>query len=301
MSLYLGIDFASVDGNRPIDWAKARMGGCRFVIIRAGFGAWTDPAFRAEVQRARAVGLIVSAYLMPLYAKGSPSVTAQVAPFRRAILPIGPGSFPPALDVEFSGGIAKTGRSRRELLMLVCDFVAEMRSVFGVAPLLYTSARVWDGEDADSLDADRLGKPIGDVDVSALRDCVPWLARYPYNYKLPAVGDDASEKAIAERLPMPPVPRQWGYVRIHQYQGDARGFAGAIGQCDMNRFFALAKGSTGPGVSWLQRRLAMAEGTPGVFDEPTAIALGEVQRRAGIVDDEIMGPQTFSHVAWCNP
>lgn len=296
MSLYLGIDFASVDGNRPIDWAKARMGGCRFVIIRAGFGAWTDPAFRAEVQRARAVGLIVSAYLMPLYAKGSPSVTAQVAPFRRAILPIGPGSFPPALDVEFSGGTVKTGRTRRELLELVVAFVAEMRSVFGVAPILYTSARVWDGSDADSLNADE-----SDVDVSSLRDCVPWLARYPYDYRLPAIGDDAGEKAIAERLPMPPVPKLWGYCRIHQYQGDARGFAATIGQCDVNRFFAITPGATGPSVSWVQRRLAMAEATPGVFDTPTVIALRAFQRSAGLSDDAVIGPQTFSHLAWANP
>lgn len=296
MSLYVGVDFAGIDGNKPIGWAAAKAAGCRFVIIRGGYGAWTDPAFRAEVQRARDVGLIVSAYLMPIYAKGAPSVTSQVAPFRRAILPIGPGQFPPALDVEFSGGTAKTGRTRRELLELVRDFVIEMRSVFGVAPLLYTSGRVWDGEDADSLDADR-----SDVDLSALRDCVPWLARYPYNYKLPAVGDDVDEKAIAERLPMPPVPKLWGYCRIHQYQGDARSFAKTIGQCDMNRFFADKPGDHGPGVSWSQRRLGMAESTPGVLDGVTGIALERFQAANGLTADRIMGPQTFSHLAWSQP
>lgn len=294
MSLFLGVDLASVDGNKPIDWAKARMAGCRFAIIRAGFGSWTDPAFKAEADRARAVGIIVGAYLMPSYGKGV-SVATQVQAFKRAT-DLKPGDFPPALDVEFSGGTAKTGRSRAELVSLVYDFVEAIRDEFGVSPLLYTSARVWDGEDADSLNADSL--VLADDEW---RDCVPWLARYPYNYRLPAVGDDASEKAVAEGLPMPPVPKLWGYCRIHQYQGDARGFGGAIGQCDMNRFFSMAQGSTGPGVAWMQRRLGMAEGTPGVFDEVAGAAFEQFQCANSLTADRIMGPATFSHLAWANP
>lgn len=294
MTLYLGVDFASVDRNSPIDWARARMAGCRFAIIRAGFGSWTDPAFKAEADRARAVGVIVGAYLMPAYGRGSVPVSAQVQAFRRAV-DLKQGDFPPALDVEFSGGTARTGRTRRELLELVRDFVLEMRSVFGVAPLIYTSARVWDGEDADSLNAD-----ASNVDLSALRDCAPWLARYPYNYKLPAVGDDASEKLTAERLPMPPVPKLWGWCAIHQYQGDARGFGGAIGQCDMNRMFVIAPGATGPAVAWAQRRLGMAEGTPGVFDKVMGASVDAFQRSAGLAADRVIGPTTFSHLAWSN-
>jgi len=296
MSLYLGVDFASIDGNRPIDWAKAKAAGCRFVIIRGTFQDWIDPAWAAEHDRAYRAGMLVGAYMMPHYGVNGPTVEKQVGVLRKAIGAIGPGFFPPALDVEFSGGTAKTGRTRAELVELVDQFVIALRDTFGVLPMIYTSARVWDGQDADSLNADTI-----DMTGRAVAGCVPWLARYPLNYRLPAVGDDASEKAWVESLPRPPVPKLWGWSLIHQYQGDARWFAGTIGQCDMNRLFDLRAGLGGPGVRWLQRRLGMPEDNGGMFDTETLSAVVRFQREHGLSADGIVGPATFSRVAWANP
>jgi hypothetical protein len=295
VSLFLGIDIASVDGDRNIDWKAVAASGCRFAIFRGGLGAWTDPTWAAEAGRAQEAGLIVGVYLMPDYRKGGSSAGEQVDAFRRAVGTLGPGYFPPALDVEFSGGYAKTGRSRHDLLDLVVTLVADLRAGFGVAPMIYTSARVWDGQDTDSLDATHT-----DVDLSPLADCVPWIARYPFAYHLPAIGDDPGEKPTIEHLPMPPAPKLWGWCAIHQDQGDAQGFAHTVRQADVNRFFAMRAGDVGPGVSWLQRRLSMPERS-GVFDAETVAALAAFQDARGLVADAVLGPLTFSFLAWSNP
>jgi hypothetical protein len=265
------------------------------VIIRGGLGDWADPVWAVEHERAQNAGLIVGAYLMPDYRKGGPSAGEQVDAFRRAIGTICPGFFPPALDVEFSGGIAKTGRTRHDLLELVVTFVADLRAAFGVWPIIYTSARVWDGQDTDSLDATHT-----DVDLSSLAECVPWIARYPFAYHQPAIGDDAGERPTIEHLPMPPVPKLWGWAGLHQYQGDALGFAHTVRQADINRFFAIAAGATGPGVAWMQRRLAMPERSA-VHDAETAAASAAFQTSRQLAADGVMGPETFSHLAWANP
>ncbi len=170
--MYLGIDIASVDGNKLVDWTKAKLAGCQYAIFRATYIQWKDPVWKIEADRARAAGITVGAYLFPVMSIAAPSADEQVATFVTAVGPLSNRDLPPTLDVEFPGGIAKTGRTRIELLSWIRTAVAALKQVYKISPMIYTSGRVWDGEDSDSLDVDALGIPTPE-----LLDCPLWLAR----------------------------------------------------------------------------------------------------------------------------
>jgi len=280
MSLYLGIDIASVDGNKPVDWKAAKAAGCRFAIFRGAYKTWADPTWKLESQRARDAGVIVGAYLFPVMDVGSPDAKAQVAAFYAAIGPIREGDFPPTLDVEFPEKISGTGRSREALLSWVREAVTEMHRVFGMWPMIYTSARVWDDQDQDSLHA---------VATPDLIDCPLWLARYPFKTRIDAVLDPSKVAA-------PLVPHSWGEGNfwIHQFQGDAIYFPGFSSTEDVNRFAALWLGSKGERVKWLQRKLSIAQS--GYFDEATRQSVMAFQKSKNLTSDGLVGPLTFTYL-----
>src|SRR4249919_1120856 len=97
----------------------------------------------------------------------------------------------------------------RQLLDGVREAWKTLRDHYRVAPIIYTSARVW-REDLANL-------PAPDLVESPL-----WLARYPF-WKGTAVYDP---RHFAGGRLNPPVPPPWGDPTnwwIHQYQGDAVG------------------------------------------------------------------------------
>lgn len=288
--LYLGVDLASVDGNKLIDYTAAKAAGVLFAIFRATYITWADPVWKREAQRARDAGLIVGAYLFPVMGVNSPSAEKQVDAFFAAVGQLAVTDLPPILDVEFAGGIAKTGRNRAQLLEWVKSAVARIKKLFKRPAMIYTSARVFDGEDADSLNADE----TKGVDLSSLVECPLWLARYPFKTRIEAIGDDADEKSKVENLPLPPVPKLWGpeNVWIHQYQGDALRMRGFTATVDLNRFFDLRKGSKGTRVEWLQTKLHCV--VDGDFGPATLNAVVAFQRVNGLVPDGIVGPKTFA-------
>ncbi len=282
--MYLGIDIASIDGNKPVDWSAARAAGCCFAIFRGTYKTWIDPTWKLEADRARAAGVTVGAYMFPVMNLGAASVHEQVAALHKAIGPILPGDLPPTLDVEFPGGISKTGRSRSDLLSWVREAVAEIRSVFGVWPMIYTSARVWDGQDSDSLHAPA---------TPELLECPLWLARYPFKIRIDAVKTASQVDALA----LPPVPVSWGAanVWIHQYQGDAINFPGFTRTVDLNRFFDLRLGCRGERVKWLQRKVHLQPDAD--FGPATFKALTDFQRAKNLTPDGIVGPKTFAYLS----
>lgn len=287
--MYLGIDIASVDGNKLVDWTKAKAAGAQFVIFRGAYKLWADPTWKLEAARARAAGLVVGAYLFPVMDRDAPSAKAQCAAFAAAIGKLALGDLPPTLDVEFPGGVVKTKRSRRELVAWVREAVSELRTLFGIAPMIYTSARVWDGEDSDSLDVDGLK-----IDTPELLDCPLWLARYPFKTRIDAVVDQR-----VDTLPTPPVPKAWKdatNVWIHQYQGDALRFPGFSATADLNRFFDLRKGSKGQRVHWLQRKLRIVQ--DGIFGPATEKGVVDFQRANQLDATGIVDPRTFAYLAW---
>ncbi len=288
--MYLGVDIASVDGNKPINWKATNEAGCQYAIFRGAYNTWVDPTWKLEADRARTAGMTVGAYLFPVMAVSAPSPEDQVAAFSKATRPQSGTDLPPTLDVEFPGGIAKTGRSRPELLTWIRTAVAALQKTYGVAPMVYTSARVWDGDDDDSLNVAGLGVPVPEI-----LECPLWLARYPFKAHTKIV----TQGAQVDELQFPPVPKAWGdasNVWIHQYQGDAIDLPGFSSTTDLNRFFDLAKGAKGERVRWLQRKLKLADdGDFGLDTHEAAIAF---QRAHQLTADGVVGPKTFAALCW---
>lgn len=274
----LGVDFASVDSNRRRDYKAAFAAGVRFVILRGSYHRWAD-AVAHDADDVRAAGAVFGTYLFPDMSANAPSAAAQMEVLHKAV-PLERGvDLPPTIDVEFPGGIAKTGRTRAQLLKFVHELVDAAVISFGVMPMLYTSGRVWDGTDEDSLHA---------PPTPELTACPLWLARYPIASRQSAV----LAAKVVDSLPWPPVPRSWGLgdVWIHQYQGDAINFPGFDHTVDINRWNVGLP--TGERAEWVRNRINART------EEPTVDAIKRFQRARGLVPDGIVGPKTFATLAW---
>lgn len=287
----LGLDTASVGGNKNPDWARAnREGGIRYAIIRGTWGTWKDPVFDRDWPKMKDAGIVRGAYLFlrfphPKY-NACPSPEAQAKAFILAVGRHDPTDLPPSLDVEFPGGRAATKMTAKQCLDAVRVAWRVLKDHYGAAPILYTSARVWH-EDLSDL-------PAPDLAESPL-----WLARYPFKPG-PAVTDP---KWFAGGRNNPPVPPPWSDATnwwIHQYQGDAVRLPGfPTGNFDLNRFNVTKPGAVGARVRWVQRRLGVAQS--GTFDATTTAALRSFQRAKGLGDDPIIDPRVFAALCWSRP
>jgi GH25 family lysozyme M1 (1,4-beta-N-acetylmuramidase) len=269
----LGVDFASVDENKPVDWAAAKAAGCRFAVMRSHYGEWPDPAFPREWPRAREAGVVRVAYLFLRFELAQDALRQARAVCREVALE--PGDWPVSLDVEFAAARPPTLTARDVLDQFVLVAREVLRDHYGCEPLVYTSAREW----SEGLD---------DLPAPDLVDCPAWLAAYPF----PA---GPWQRPNAERGPAR-TPRPWpGEPWVWQYQGNATDFPGFSSSFDMNVFNSLAEGATGPRVAWTQRRIGT---TPdGVFGPETASTLRAWQAARGLAPDGIVGPASFGYLA----
>lgn len=290
-----GIDYASVDGNKPPSYRALIAAGASFVWIRGSYAYWnaahaahvvvSDPAFARDWSGLGSTSLRRGAYLFPVpQAVATPE--EQVGVFSRAVAAAGglrPGvDFPPCLDVEFPNGIAGTKLTRPALLDWIRRAVAAMRKEFGCWPIIYTSGRVWNDHDADCL-----GGPA----APDLVDCPLWLARYAYKTRQPAVLPPPAS------LQAPPVPSPWGDEwHAHQYQGDALGVPGFTSTVDVDVFRTARLGDLGGHVAWAQRKLGLV--ADGNFGPKTDAAVKAFQTSRGLAADGVIGPGTFAALAW---
>lgn len=282
--MILGLDYASVDSNRPPDLAAAHAAGVRFAIIRAAYAAWTDPTCARDRDAIRSAGMTFGAYLFPLISLGNPEPEEQVRVALAGAGLIPCRDLPLVIDLEWPHGFAATGRSRAELGAWIGRMRVAVRKETGADPMIYSSARVLDGNDADAL---------AGAANEAIRGCPLWLARYPYRTRIPAV--------TSVDLPAPPVPRVAGDADnwwCHQYQGDAVQLSGFSGTVDLDRWNPLRLGARGARVTWVQRRARLAEGAPGVWDDAMDAAVLAFQLDRGLVADAVVGPSTFAALAW---
>lgn len=285
--MILGIDTASVAGNKSIDWTVAKASGLSFAILRAAWGDVADTLFAKEWPRLAEAGLVRGGYLFLRYPRGgkkAPEPEKQAAAMIAALGPIQPSDLPPTLDLEFPGnGRADTGMTVGACLNWALRARSVLKKEYGVDPILYTSRRVWRDD-------------LGDTRNDNFVECPLWLARYPF-----AKGKVVRAGAAFDGMAAPPVPPPWGDEDnwwIHQYQGDATGCPGFNGgNVDMNRFNPLYAGATGARVTWVQERLGMAKPS-GEFDDVTVTAVKAFQAARGLVADAIVGPRTFAYLAW---
>lgn len=296
-----GIDFGSVDGNK-INYETLRAKtGCSFVIMRCALAAKPDKTFAREFPRALDAGLVVGAYWLPwLPSQKHPKVPSMDAQGNVALKQLdkvgyfktGTGRvLPPTYDIEIPGGRKatrdpKTGKALTALQCLDL-FVDGFKLFHTAAPdvtyISYTSDRFWDED-------------LGDLACPSIAlNSIPWLARYAFKTRKPAVYDASRVDEIA----VPPDPRPWrleygiaGSAWIHQYQGDGVGVPGTTSTTDQNRFFIAKKGTTGGRVRWLQRQLHVLP-VSGKMDAETIAALKLFQKAKGLVPDGIVGARTL--------
>lgn len=271
-----GVDFASIDGNR-VDFVKLRDAGKVFGYHRASLGTRRDSDYVKRSREAREVRFPLGGYMF-WFAKKDP--IAQVRTFLES-LEAGwaprPGDPIPAFDLEFPGnGRIETGLTARECIDRANQAVRFIRSELGVWPLLYTSARV-------------VHEDLLDRDLGALNECPLWLARY------------------SNSDPPAPHGRALGDFWLHQYRGDTKKIPGLSNQGDLDRFHVFRADRDDPRRGWVADRLGIhremvdRRGIVPSTDKTLVTEIKKFQRRWALLDDGVIGPETFRFLAWERP
>jgi len=284
-------DWASVDGNRPPDLSAARGAGLVGGIIRGDYSDWSDPTFARDADAVRRAGLVLGAYVMPDYSANAPSAAQQVMAAKRGAALVPGLDLPPWLDVEFSKGVAATGRGRTiaedrtGLAGFIGDMLKALDDAFGCRAGVYGSQRVVDTDDTDTL--------AGAADAE-LADRWWWVARYalPYHAEPGA--------AAAGLLPGPPVPRAAGDSDAwvcHQFQGDAVHFPGFSATVDVSRWHYFTCASPRGGTRWARYAKLLGVDPMCIASEMDE-AIRAFQARAGLSVDGVLGPVGHAHLGW---
>lgn len=287
----IGVDYASVDGNKPPDFAAAKHAGVRFAIPRAVYGrrvkdqqdklpVFLDPVWARDKDAIRAAGLKRSAYLFLCFDKAgvqTPQPEAQAQAFIDYVKLDPSVDFVPVIDVEE----AAPTMTAAAMYDWVARAVETLRAHYGCWPGMYTSARVW----SENLHSHSPGP---------LLNCPLWLAKpWPWLARTPMHIDGAP--AYQPTL-IPEFGDQWFW---YQYQGDAIGCPGFTSTVDADRFRVFGEGSKGAHVVWAQKRLGIA--ADGIFGPITTQKVKELQMKNKLAVDGIVGADTFAPLGWLNP
>lgn len=285
----LTIDYAVVDGNQPPRWPAVRQAGVSTVIVRGTYGDWVDTAFLRDYDAIGSEGFVRGAYLFLRFPrKGlatpvAPDIQARAMVAALARFARVRHDLPPVIDLEFPGaGRSETGLSANQCLDWFRAAWRVLRDAYGVAPIIYTSARVWREDLLDAPAADLVESPL-------------WLASYAFRDRVPAQIDTLTMSHMA----WPATPRPWGDAtnsHLHQYQGDALQFPGVSSTVDVSRWRYTRLGDTGDRVKWVQRRLGRAE--TGVYDSDFETVVKAFQSLGGLSRDGLVGPRTFAQLCW---
>lgn len=289
MSLIVGPDYGSIDGNgraqpEAFKALLAQHGSTLGVVaLRAAYGTIPDSTIQRDWVAWKDAGATMMGYLFLRIRPGSPEPEDQVQVAANVLGPLTEADIPLCIDVE------DTGQTAQAELDLVHRAAVAARSIYGVMPPIYDSARVWHED-------------LHDLPAGELIDCPLWLAK-PWIVEGGKIWyakgpPELSGATFAGGKFEPPVPKPWGPGNwwMHQYQGDAKPVAG-IGQCDLSRFHLMVQGETGARVTWVQRKLGLQP--TGVYDAAMASRVSAFQQQKGLVVDAVIGPKTFAHICWC--
>lgn len=292
MNMIIGVDYASVDGDAQPAWSIAKNIGLSFVIMRAAYGYGSqvlqDPIIKRDLRSAREAALVCGTYLFLTYGKNAPSPEEQAHALAANVGVLPRTDFPPALDIEFPNGVMATGFTVNQAIDWTRRAWSALKDLYGVAPLIYTSSRVW-------------SEDLGNAKIEEFEDSIAWLAKpWPWAVRTPAQIGPQAQVALTSGKCDPTVPPVWALRQwwIHQYQGDAVRFPGFTSTVDVNRFNPMSLGETGPRVAWVQKRLGQV--VTSAFDEAFKAKLVAFQSANGLIADGIIGPRTLARIAWCD-
>lgn len=148
-----GIDVSHWQGT--IDWTKVAAAGKRFVFMKATEDVdYLDPTFQTNRAGARANGLLVGAYHFA-QPDASAGDARREARYFVSVADPQPGDLLPVLDLETSRGLDQEGVTR-----WARAWVAEVRKLTGVIPLVYTSPYGWLTRTGDTPLLARDGAPL---------------------------------------------------------------------------------------------------------------------------------------------
>jgi GH25 family lysozyme M1 (1,4-beta-N-acetylmuramidase) len=287
--MLVGIDYAKVDGNAAPDFAMfkaacARAGSRAAVaIFRGAWGTQFDDTMARDWRRAIDAGFTCGGYLfLRMPHPGFPwTPEDQVHVFAQSMGPLTDRNLVPTIDIE------DTGLPAEMEIEWVHRAWTELRRIYGVPPMIYTSDRVWH-EDLHDL-------PAGEMLDSPLWVAKPW----PWQVRSPP---HLSGEAFAPGKNDPIVPKPWGPNNwwMHQYQGDAHPVPGFTSTIDLSRFHMMQIGETGARVAWVRRRLGMPTGVR-TFDSEMLAQVQAFQAQRALAVDGVIGPQTFAALTWSPP
>lgn len=217
-----GIDVSHWQGE--IDWQRVAEKGKRFAFLKATDGHdFLDPTFGFNRSEARANGLLVGAYH---FARPDPSKGDAVEEARWFVSQADPkpGNLLPVLDLETSKGLDRT-----EVTLWIRRWLAEVRRLTGVTPLVYTSPYGWAHRTGDSRAPARDGAPL-------------WIAHWGVESPLLPAGDwdsngwrvwqytsDGHVAGIAGRVDLDVVPgSSLGPITIRRLTLEVDGDAGQV-------------------------------------------------------------------------
>lgn len=282
-----GIDYASVDGNKPPAIAMSKADGNTFVYQRAsgdGFRIIEDLHFKRDRKAWRQAGIPHGGYLImcwPTKKKKVPEPETQAQGLIDAVGELLPGELPPCLDIEFGAikGRVNGVLSARQAIEWCERAFAVLERVYGVVSV-YTSHRVW-RDDLLGLPSKTLGK------------CPLWIKTgYLQNYRTPPNLENYIGYTGNPLLTPAPWRENTAGAWLNQIQGDAKGSVGFTSTTDINLFLMMRQGEKSERVKWVQEIVGAK--TDGDFGPKTATLVKTFQSGAKLAADGIVGAKSFA-------
>ena len=282
-------DYAGEDGNTP-DFAKVKTVSDAVYIKKYQEPYGPDSAYGRDADNARAAGLTVGAYLFPNWHSSANSAQAQVQEFRNSPGDVIPhADLPPAVDVEFPGGVAATGRNPADLIEEVRLIVLEIQDQMGVSPTIYSSYNQF-------YDLKFPAAPWAACCPMWVKTAYRLGAKQPPDTVQPQpvhLGASAADPRDYYRVPDPWAPVGFW---LRQIQGDSVGWAGFNHTVDLSVFHSLNYGDHDPLVAWLQKKIGIP--VDSWFGHDTQDALKAFQAKNNLTVTGWMDVETFACLAW---
>jgi len=150
MTVVEGIDVAEYQG--AVDWNMVRASGREFGVARIADGFHLDTTFAANWAGMRSAGMVRGAYY---FFRPTQDVAMQAQIAADAVGVLGDGDLPVTIDVECMCPFSTPGHTCQlggagcataaEAAAALMEMVDRVGAATGKRPMIYTSARVWDG------------------------------------------------------------------------------------------------------------------------------------------------------------